>query len=1773
MAMAITLAIARDRATGRSRPLYFGQGRRIIGMAEIWKRAKKEYLETVRNHHPDASVLLKAENNIRRNFSRILLKTSVKYGNIETKRVKREEGNKGYLNILWDYAGSRIRDTVNARYFFSKPVPIEKSDGSSALGYPGSTKLPIYPVRHNHLPELDFGDMIRSPLMELVRQCLKYGVPIKEAKKYIDSLLYRVISFMDYVYTQRRSGRSNYVRDGLKELRTVVDQIKREHGTRNGQRQSITSEVHESLEFETHIETDQGQDEFNDLIQDDDESTQDKRADDIETHFLKKAITSVRNEGAVLDDFLQDAEELLNNDTLTIEDSDRLLRQAQEQSRRIGSRLHRFVAKNFQSPFSLNGIIYHGAEMAYDDSGLVLFSEVSVDRGRGRIDLVLARARQLPKVDGAPSRIFYEPFLIADLKSKNAFDFDIYGMRSRSTATNSIVSEFVLERRPLTNEEWWGVLANTPDKNEEAQLDAYETGITTDYQNVMRKDVDPQMKLAKAVIVVDSFQDWRDISEAILPLIMRAYNGCVDGTLSEGDFLLPSNRDTHLRIAMKMLSVVRPATDTVSIDTPIPLKPFSERVEDQKEFILYLTVPGSGSPAQSAAAIAERWHSLDYVYGLAKRRHRDVYWLDLVGEYNDPILRKKQFRLRYQTDPIRRFFKHRVQMKDLSDQVKGFVYEGESIRNIRICVRNILRESRYPIIVVSGWETLRRSTPAPFDRHLDEVAATLMHALPDRCTILWSARPVPIAQSSTTYSTRCVAPFYQGTLWQNYVSTIIWNVVMPPNRTGARVPTNDHERAIFMERPREPLERTIIEIDPLRGWGARFRSGGRKRKLVHHMRGGLSSDQSSWFMERQLESAMELIPHLLSEHEYNPRPHSNLTLDVEQVSSGYDTSDELPHLLSFKPTQVYAQKKGEERTHNTEVDGRFRTLSPIAAINRKREYREMVLDVPPPKRTTRPPLEHFLNDGESDVPKIVKTEFRYLKEAIQFLRRDIESHLMPLLDELSKALDSKNEEDNSVRAITLMNRLRLIRQILETNILSKELWMRLLPHRSFVPRNLTVTQREHVTTILKRHPDILLITGNHLFLLTLVALGPLPDISFTDTLRSLWDYTLPWHLKGLGFRTIYPKNHRRGRSVLDRHRLLRKLEQRIVEHNKAFEKQTSLANVRFGEVICLPSSGAAGSVNLWLLFQRRSGIYGMNAALLNPRGIDPSLSLQETLREIVSEKTYWSESNLNLLRWHAKLQGNEVRIPVMIADQQGLQTLWMGDRERNAWTPVGRVQYTTRQFEDVTLVRTISLSSDPHLQPVHYDDVRQPIHRIRDMVDTALLILDHGLDGCTSVVCEVSLDAGERMYKVTFTDQDSGKSYGELLINRTVDLLEVLRRPDTECEPVLLNGKRLIWNRFRDITYAEDVALLRPWVDRKEPFKGLALKHPPTAKELLEARKEFDFVLELYHDPWTCPLRHTSLEAIQTSHNRAQAFGRHYLLRYASHWAEPERVSNEPGVHHGSCWRIHIDTPHTLTPELRELLGVRFTDAQIKSLLSPQELVYWSRENQEWVTHTFRLVLMKECIEEVKESWHLRMMLEELRGQKFEQSLPGAHLANPDRWSPLFFIDPENVVVRLREKDTGSISERVIQEQNVALRPSHEVQELLEIGMKALLEECRIRADRRLTAAIREEIAASIEISGVKEDRATVELDYVTIGKDSVGGRAIYVVLTSETDTHEIAVTRHLHDIRAIGRFSRDEFEREVTSILGEFNLSDADMERALRECVKLMKQEKLIRR
>ncbi len=687
-------------------------------------------------------------------------------------------------------------------------------------------------------------------------------------------------------------------------------------------------------------------------------------------------------------------------------------------------------------------------------------------------------------------------------------------------------------------------------------------------------------------------------------------------------------------------------------------------------------------------------------------------------------------------------------------------------------------------------------------------------------------------------------------------------------------------------------------------------------------------------------------------------------------------------------------------------------------------------------------------------------------------------------------------------------------------------------------------------------------------------MGNLSDETAREVLRSLWEYVRPWHLAGFVLKPVYPQSHHTGRSVLDRHALLSRLEQRFMKRKRSLEHNPTLTDVRFGQVIHIQSPESPNPNYVWLFFQQRPGLYEMNAALLNPRGIDISLPLAEKLHEMVSGKTFWGESDLSLLLLHAKAQGNVTRLDIMVAEQQGVPGLWVKNRDRKRWTPVGRVHYATRRNELVTLIRTISLTQDSQLRSVSLEEVRRPIHLIPNMVISALRVIGQYLEGCMSVTLDVTIDKEKGMYRVTFSDRKSAERVGELLIHRTVDLLEVLRRPDNDCEPVVVNGKKLVWNRFRNIRYDKDVGVLKSGVDRRDPFPGMLLRTPPTADSLLSTEKRFDFVLELYHDPWTCPLRHISLEDIRESHKRTlTSRASQIMLRFDSHWGEPAHISNEPGLHHGSCWKVHVVTPHTLTSELRDLTLTRFTDGQVRSLLSFQELVYWSEGEQRWATHSFRLVVQKDCVEEVRESWHLRTMLEKLTGRKYDPALPGVDLQNPDKWSPSIRILPEHVRLCLRDRTNRSEEERIVRRRNVALMERREVQELLEREMDEFLELCGIIADRNLSASIRREIEDSMNLADVSDDERLLELDGVVVELDKTGGEILYVVLYSETDKHKIAITGHLHNMGQTGRIKREEFESEVKSCLREYSLSDDDMKKAVRECVRVMRKKKLITR
>ncbi|MHA1389451.1 MAG: hypothetical protein ACTSR9_13540, partial [Candidatus Thorarchaeota archaeon] len=152
---------------------------------------------------------------------------------------------------------------------------------------------------------------------------------------------------------------------------------------------------------------------------------------------------------------------------------------------------------------------------------------------------------------------------------------------------------------------------------------------------------------------------------------------------------------------------------------------------------------------------------------------------------------------------------------------------------------------------------------------------------------------------------------------------------------------------------------------------------------------------------------------------------------------------------------------------------------------------------------------------------------------------------------------------------------------------------------------------------------------------------------------------------------------------------------------------------------------------------------------------------------------------------------------------------------------------------------------------------------LQSMVKIGLETVSAVFRKCKSVRCRVSLGTTEKMFRLSFIGVKDGKEIAHLLLNHTVDVLEILRRPDFQCQQVIVDGHEMIWNRFRDIEYAGDAKILRPWVERREPFKTTELKLPANVDQFLLMQKEKELKLEVQHDRTICPLCAVSKEELK----------------------------------------------------------------------------------------------------------------------------------------------------------------------------------------------------------------------------------------------------------------------------------------------------------------------
>ncbi len=314
---------------------------------------------------------------------------------------------------------------------------------------------------------------------------------------------------------------------------------------------------------------------------------------------------------------------------------------------------------------------------------------------------------------------------------------------------------------------------------------------------------------------------------------------------------------------------------------------------------------------------------------------------------------------------------------------------------------------------------------------------------------------------------------------------------------------------------------------------------------------------------------------------------------------------------------------------------------------------------------------------------MVRKELNGLRAATRLLRSRESNRWKGLLNQLSVILDPKKIRKKKGRE--LFHVLRDVSQLLENYSKTKLIWKALRPLRLKTPQGLTPQSSDAMYKLSLRYPGILLLTGNQFFFLLLAALEQ-NNISQPSTglLERLWKFILPWQLMTLGFSPLYHAQHKTGKSVLNRGRLLDTLSRKVRNLGEVIQKNGP-SDVLFGRIIPVKEKKERHPSAIWLVFQSRIGSSEMNVNLLQ-LPFSSTWNIFPLLQDILRDRPYWGETDMTKLRVMAEKADVSKGVPIMVATYQGVRGLWISDLGYGGWIPIGRFDYWIRAKEDVTLL-------------------------------------------------------------------------------------------------------------------------------------------------------------------------------------------------------------------------------------------------------------------------------------------------------------------------------------------------------------------------------------------------------------------------------------------------------------------------------------------------------
>ncbi len=1390
----------------------------------------------------DFSAVQRAEPNMRGQFLKILWVSTRRFGNRESKRVYSWlKGTVGPLNALLNYAGARLRDLAMTRYPFPEPETFyirKYPDGSRKVltkkenellgkddaiktytrtGYRRRGKSPLVLLAHPTLPEMDFVDMIRAHMVELCRQCFIHNVPRSEAHKYIRLLIHRLRPFLDWVYSDGEHGRPNFNRYSDHELRQIVLEIRSLYGRRTGRRKSVTRTLDEDSEI-TSIEK------FQKKVKKLHDAASDEKDREVYSNILDH----------------------IDSGMIVQRDLEKLVEQVLALSSREGNEWHRILLSDLHHPQSLKQAVYAGDTMLDEPSSVLIVGELPVSRRKGQIDLVVFLRREVQ------GRIIHTPVMILEVKTKTTFDYNLFGV----SVNKDYVPSLYAWKRTSSEQEWIEVFTSPPAPRTLDQLDAYELELLHEYRQVAPFDPTQPKTLWKGVVVLDTDQRPLEVFEAFNSLLDDLVMGLVSDLLDTSKMTSYIMDSRGPRVAAILTPSEGPSELLNEACAPqsLPVEdPFRERVSDNRDLTLYVSVSSPTSSGNSAAWISRNWHLLHHIRECTEdSSDAKIFWVDMMGDYPGELLARRRFGLesllaersiskgQYQT--LTRLLK-KTRFVDLSTNVNELL-SGESqglerlIDNLDLSFQNL--PGSESIIVIDGWSEFRDMVPSNRSHLIRSLETRLLEVLPDSHTnVIWIDNGVEHTRMNRHYQRKCIVPLSHDSPRRVHVDEIIYNIPTSSRGFGRLSPKRDDERFIVQDIPASvPPWRTSIYVPRLIEYSKRFKGGQGRRPTLDdedvydrelramYGRGVTLSNIRPYLSRSRRRHVSELEGFALSLVPSTLRPRDGQTEDQEEEEKAVNPP---VHLLAHPVTGLHSNRlnlsprapppKPNRADRAVYVDADeitrrwFYELAPPQVFDGVEDDENVVM---------RPPTIDSTDTSGIDSGKTRELELRRLHRTVRYLlKRSSSKDLINCYERIETICSESLSSDYTAK--NLLHALEQVREIIIDDAERLQVWETVRPIRLGLLELLNTKNRKVLGEVLERSPDILLLYGNNLFLLVLAVMESVHKNVLHPHVIPLWQSVVEWELYQLGFKT----QRDTVQSKYDLHSMYSNLMTRARTLPTLGLSDHALSPQQSGQMVW---TGKEDNYAVWIIFQSEKGLVGGLVGNLPSKWLRPSyfrcVNDPQVLKDSASRALYSVGRN-----------------SIAVTEVGGHNVLWMQSEGEDG--PVWSSSVIEHgKGPSVPWIRL----REPYDIPALNDEVLAPPVLPLDIgehVDDFLREVASVEKDVTQVTCVVSINVEKNLYEVEFKDHSRETLLCTLLFRNTSELVETLRHPVRRGTPLRIKKKSLVmWDHQKDIQYTGcelvrgetreviSVSLLKPLVYRSR-FHPDEYKYPETCGELL----------------------------------------------------------------------------------------------------------------------------------------------------------------------------------------------------------------------------------------------------------------------------------------------------------------------------------------------------